>query len=258
MSTYTRGEAAMLLAAALGVPNRDWLSGWSSHEIGCGVGCRHPQNNLWACGQAAPGATDWNSAGVKNYPTLGEAIAATAANLHSRSHPQYQAMIADLQRGLTDSANIRAGLETWCGSTCYSQSAGSFVADGKRHNADPFDDSGGGTDTNPNISNGCVPCGALGPCCPPKVCIGGAVGGVDAQCVDQAAAQAIGNACETAGFPAWFCNLTSGQSLDWMRIVKGFLGLVLIGFGFLLLFAILTEKAEGNPAVQTATKLIAA
>lgn len=248
MSTYTRGEAAMLLAAALGVPNRDWLSGWSSHEIGCGVGCRHPQNNLWACGQAAPGATDWNSAGVKNYPTLGEGIAATAANLHSRNHPQYQAMLADLQRGLTDSAHIRAGLETWCGSTCYSQSAGSFVADGKRHNNDPFDDSGGGTDTNPNENTGCVPCGALGPCCPPKVCIASTTGGIDAQCVDQSAAGVIGNPASGI-LPGWLINP------DWGRITKALLGLVLIGFGFLLLFAILTEKAEGNPAVQTATKL---
>lgn len=287
MSTYTRGDAAGLLALAIGVPNKDWLSGWSSHEIGCGVGCKHPQNNLWACGQAAPGATDYNDHGVKNYPSLMEAIAATAANLHSPHHPEYGRMITDLQHGLTDSANIRAGLETWCGSTCYSQSAGGFVADGKAHNGDQFDDSGGTVGSNiANLTNPCdqlntadkLKCNSAG-CDTIKFPAGTDPGTKDAiihdckACVvyaiqhpgsgtpDQCVKEFAGQAGASPGFPGtdalcgilpgWICNP------DWGRVIKALLGLALIGFGFLLLFALLTEKAEGNPAVKAVTKAAA-
>ena len=142
MSTYTRGEAAGLLAGALAMPGqKDWLTGWSAQEIQCGVGCSHPQNNLWACGQHAPGSSDWNPAGVQNYPTLLEAIAAMVANLHDPNFPAYQAMLADLQRGEVDSQNIRQGLSTWCGSVCYSQNGAQFVSIGQAHAGDLFDDS---------------------------------------------------------------------------------------------------------------------
>lgn len=283
MSTYTRGDAAGLLALAIGVPNKDWLSGWSSHEIGCGVGCKHPQNNLWACGQAAPGATDYNDHGVKNYPSLMEAIAATAANLHSPHHPAYGLMIADLQHGLTDSANIRAGLETWCGSTCYSQSAGGFVADGKAHNGDQFDDSGGtGVQPQSNLLKSCVlglpgqcptdyTCWPIGPsgaplcnpgfqlnpfsparCFPPDQI---SINGITIPCDDGSghtgAPPPTATSALNSVLPAWIAKPA------WTRITKALLGLALIGFGFLLLFALLTEKAEGNPAVKAVTKAAA-
>lgn len=257
MATYTRLEAASLLAVALGLAGdgKYWLCGWSAHEITCGVGCSHPQNNLWACGEAAPGATDWNPAGVKNYPVLPEAIAATAANLNSTRFPEYQRMLGDLTRGVYDSANVRAGLARWCGSSCYSASAGSFVASGKSHAGDLFDDSGGGK-FKPNTDLSCVPCG-IQMCCPPKVCIGGGVGGIDAQCVDKAAANVIGNPCAVLGLPDWLCNSNGTFKPDWQRITKAALGVLLIGFGLFLVGAILLGKAESNPAVKAVSSVAA-
>jgi len=280
---YTRGGAAGLLAAALGAPTMaKWLAGWSSNEIQCGVGCRHPQNNLWACGQAAPGATDWNSAGVKNYPSLSEGIAATVANLNDPKYPAYQAMIHDLQQGIEDSTNIRAGLSTWCGSTCYSGSAGQFAAQGAAHFNDPFDDSSSGgsivappsTPVPPQQSNAtcgssnagsCQACSGLGigTCPTDQVCV---VFNADGSVYDAPVAPGLNNGvCVTNAYykahktaPTPF-SLPAALGLNWSgdRVLKWGIGALLIVFAVVIIGAVLLDKTASNPVVQQATKLAA-
>jgi hypothetical protein len=81
--------------------NVDWLSGWALVEA------TKAKNNPLATTQAARGATNFNSVGVKNYPTQAAGIAATARTLK-----QYPAIVAAFQTGsiTADSFSNPAGL----------------------------------------------------------------------------------------------------------------------------------------------------
>ena len=284
MSTYTRGEAAGLLAIALGAPlARDWLAGWSHHEIQCGIGCSHPQNNLWASGQHAPGSTTWNPPHhVQNYPTLAEGIAATAVNLNDPKYPAYQRMLHDLQQGIWDSGNIRAGLSTWCGDACYSADAANFPAEGRQHGNDQFDDSGGGSGGKGPVLQSpaqscvfgvpgqcptdqtCWPIGPSGmPLCDttatsiigPARCFSGPLANLFTSCDDGTGKILNGTMGATPGTPGLF----SIAGWDSNRITKWVLGAALIIVGIVLIGSILLEKTAPivQPVVDAAGKVAA-
>ena len=71
-------------------PNRRLLRAWARAEGGTA------RNNPLNTTQPWPGATDYNSVGVKNYPTGAAGIAATAATLVNGHYPH---IVADLRNG---------------------------------------------------------------------------------------------------------------------------------------------------------------
>jgi len=77
--------------------NRRLLAAWARAEGG--TASYNPLNTT----QAWPGATDYNSAGVKNYPTGAAGIAATAATL---TNGRYDGIVADLRAGKKAAAQI--------------------------------------------------------------------------------------------------------------------------------------------------------
>jgi hypothetical protein len=257
---YTRLHASRLLATALGSVSEQvalWLCGWSAHEIQCGIGCDHPQNNLWASGEKLPGSTNWNGI-VQNYPTLAEAITAMVINLHeSRYAHLLSAIAASNVDALLHSSDVQAALATWCGSQCYSKETASFISDGQAHANDLFDDAAVGN-TNAQATTACKQCPLWEPffTCPDGYFC----------------------AADTSAPPGWGCckpNSEKGSGIgivsdalsgllpdwlthpDWPRVAKFVLGLIALGFGLLLIFSIISGKVESNPAVQTATKAVA-
>lgn len=91
------GSWARQLLAALGLPmtrnNETFLMLWAQAEGGFRQGAAHwnPLNTT----QPAAGATDYNSVGVKNYPSERAGIAATAATLNNG---RYGAVLDALRR----------------------------------------------------------------------------------------------------------------------------------------------------------------
>jgi hypothetical protein len=277
---YTRGEASELLSVALALPGaKDWLCGWSHHEIQCGVGCSHPQNNLWACGQYVPGSSDWNPPHhVKNYPSLTAAIAAMVLNLNDKNYPAYQHMLMALRMGDYSSQKVIDGLNTWTGTQGYGSDAANFASEGRAHAGDLFDgsaDSGGGG-IGPQMSNATCQSSNAGSC---KACRGGPGGcptneacsifnsdgsvlpaglNVPGVCVSNSYVNSntptgVINPANPAG------NLFNIGIAGWSaaRIGKWLGGALLILFGIVLLGAILIDKSEQAPIVRQASKAAA-
>ena len=71
-------------------PNRALLAAWERAEGG--TACFNPLNTT----EPWKGATDYNDAGVKNYPNGGAGIAATAATL---VNGHYEGIVKDLRNG---------------------------------------------------------------------------------------------------------------------------------------------------------------
>lgn len=71
-------------------PNRQLLAAWAKAEGGTAT--YNPLNTT----EPWPGATDYNSVGVKNYPTGAAGIAATAATLVNGHYP---GIVHDLRAG---------------------------------------------------------------------------------------------------------------------------------------------------------------
>ena len=103
-------QFAGLLLDQLGAPNNGstvgFLTAWMARE---GTSAA---NNPLATTLPWPGASDFNSVGVKNYPDLQSGVAATAQTLTGG----YPAIVADLQRGDGGAAgNEHAELSKWSG-----------------------------------------------------------------------------------------------------------------------------------------------
>lgn len=78
-------------------PNRNYLAAWAKAEGG--TACFNPLNTTepWA------GATDYNDAGVKNYPNGSSGVAATAATLENG---HYDGIVKDLRNGKVSACGI--------------------------------------------------------------------------------------------------------------------------------------------------------
>jgi len=89
-------------------PNRQLLDVWERAE-----GSKADNNPLDTT-QPWPGATDYNSVGVKNYPSAAAGIAATAATL---VNGHYNGLVADLRTSSKSAAQMiednRAEIQTW-------------------------------------------------------------------------------------------------------------------------------------------------
>lgn len=77
--------------------NRELLAAWAQAEGG--TAAYNPLNTT----QPWPGATNYNTAGVKNYPSAAAGIAATAATLNNG---RYNGIVADLHAGKKPAAKI--------------------------------------------------------------------------------------------------------------------------------------------------------
>ena len=109
--SYDRLDFAQQLLAELGAPATDlnlrFLLGWMARE-----GTTAAYNPL-ATTLAMPGATQFNSVGVRNYPTLQVGVDATARTLRQNN---FAAIRADLLDGAGDQAAIEhAELLSWSG-----------------------------------------------------------------------------------------------------------------------------------------------
>lgn len=92
MATFTGWQAAILKAikAPVTATNVKWLTAWQASEGG--TAANNPLNTT----QPAGGATNYNSIGVKNYPTAASGAAATAATLLNGRYPS---IVAALRSG---------------------------------------------------------------------------------------------------------------------------------------------------------------
>ncbi len=88
--------------------NRQVLGAWAKAEGGTAK--YNPMNDT----EGWPGATDYNSAGVKNYPSGAAGIAATARTL---VNGRYDGVVSDLRAGKKSAKQIvtdrRAEIQTW-------------------------------------------------------------------------------------------------------------------------------------------------
>ena len=80
-----------------GQPRQDWLvAGVAWFGAESGWGSKGAQNNPWNTTQAAPGTTDFNQAGVKNYPSYAEGLQATVETL---TNGRYSSIIGAMAHG---------------------------------------------------------------------------------------------------------------------------------------------------------------
>lgn len=268
MATFTRQSFCQLLAIAIGYPGMpplwltDWLGGWSAHEID--VNQPYPAYNLFGCGEQWPGATNANSAGVKNYTSLGAGIQAMATNLNSGLfNPLVQALRAGDQNALTTAGGgVTQSLHNWRAGpnstdfSGYESSIGGFILSGASHRGDTFTgpdasggSSGGGAQT---ASSDC-----LAQCAPfagndleyttcLAICAGTPIVQSTATTVGQAggALDAINNAFK------WL-----GDRANWLRIAKIVGGVLLIITGLVLAIIAVSEKAASSPTGQKVISL---
>ena len=89
-------------------PNRELLDAWAKAEGGSAA--FNPLNTT----EPWPGATDYNTAGVKNYPNGAAGIAATAKTL---TNGFYDGIVADLRQADKSSCRVvhdrRAEFDKW-------------------------------------------------------------------------------------------------------------------------------------------------
>lgn len=93
---YTRQQWASDVLKALGNQNPEpgltnWLVGWTDYETAPGQTAAY---NLLNTTLPEPGATNYNSVGVKNYTSYAQGVQATAATLRGGYYPT---LLADLQ-----------------------------------------------------------------------------------------------------------------------------------------------------------------
>ena len=87
--------------------NLQSLVAWALNEGGGGA------NNPLNTTQGGPGATDFNSVGVKNFPSVAEGVQATVATIRNGYYPN---ILSDLASGKGISSNASADLLKWSGS----------------------------------------------------------------------------------------------------------------------------------------------
>lgn len=97
-----------------------WLCAWSFTEIRPPYG---PTYNLFATEQSYPGDTYWNQAGVRNYPSFDDGVAATATTLENGYYTELVAALKANDFTALSTPAVLKDLSTWCGGCGY---GGSF------------------------------------------------------------------------------------------------------------------------------------
>ena len=127
---YTRQQFVTDVLRGIGNTNPSgnvigWMVAWTVAETGHPSGSYQGASyNLLNTTQPAPGTTDFNSIGVKNYTSYAQGIAATVQTLQNGYYP---ALLAALQTNNqtalgfsgSPSPGVMANLNTWCGSCGY-------------------------------------------------------------------------------------------------------------------------------------------
>lgn len=78
-------------------------------------------NNPLATTEPAPGASDYNSAGVRNYPSLDAGYAATLATLRNGYYPQLLGILSDPSGGSAAAYATSHDLTVWGTGNCLSE-----------------------------------------------------------------------------------------------------------------------------------------
>lgn len=114
--SYTRQQWATDLLRALGNPSPDqntvnWVIGWTDYETAPGQSASY---NLLNTTLGAPGASNYNSVGVKNYSSYQQGIQANAATLEGGYYPS---LLADLRSNniadLINNPAVTQQIATW-------------------------------------------------------------------------------------------------------------------------------------------------
>jgi hypothetical protein len=81
----------------------------------------HAVNNPLATTEDAPGATDHNAAGVKNYPSYNAGLAATLATFRNGHYPQLVAILEDPAGGSAAQYAVNIELNAWGTGNCLAE-----------------------------------------------------------------------------------------------------------------------------------------
>lgn len=138
--SFTRQQWAKDFLIRMGnpIPSQDvidWVVGWTVFETNTNSGARY---NLLNTTQPMPGATDFNSVGVKNYTSYAQGIQANQLTVQNGRYGYLsQALFTNDIKSLNPpSAGVRSDLHTWCGGCGY---GASFSSTGPAHRNDTFD-----------------------------------------------------------------------------------------------------------------------
>ncbi len=137
--SFTREQWAKDFLIRMGnpVPNQDvidWVVGWSVYETNTNSGAKF---NLLNTTQPMPGATDFNSVGVKNYTSYAQGIQANQITVQNGRYGYLsQALFTNNMRVLNPpSSGVQSDLHTWCGGCGY---GANFASVGPSHRGDVF------------------------------------------------------------------------------------------------------------------------
>lgn len=137
--SFTREQWAKDFLIRIGnpVPNQaviDWVVGWTVYETNTNSGATY---NLLNTTQPMPGATDFNSVGVKNYTSYAQGIQANQLTVQNGRYGSLsQALFTNNIHALSPpSAGVQSDLHTWCGGCGYGNG---FSATGPAHRGDTF------------------------------------------------------------------------------------------------------------------------
>jgi hypothetical protein len=111
--------------------------------------------------QSAPGASDYNSAGVKNYPSQTIGIEATYATLHNGDYPKILACLSDPSGSSALALAAAVGSEPW-GTGNFSRVVEEVKADPERYFSQIVAGSGGGLPPDPTPGPGPEPPTSIG------------------------------------------------------------------------------------------------
>lgn len=245
---FTRKQWALDFLHALGNPSPsegtvNFVLGWTRAETGGGQGSRF---NLLNTTQWAPGATNYNDVGVKNYVSYQQGINANVQTLRNGLYPSLlNALLTNNHAALgasgTPSQGVLNNLSTWC--ACgYGRG---FFTTGSQWGGDVFTYANatpiaGGKPVQPKPN----PIQTL------QTAGQAAVNEVNTTVTNTAAKAATG--ILNNPFSSLVGNLTG--LLDPVRWAKAGAGIIMILAGIVLAIGILAGKVESSQAVQTAQK----
>jgi hypothetical protein len=138
--SFTREQFAKDLLIRMGNPvgNQtviDFIVGWSVYETNTNSGAKF---NILNTTQPMPGATNFNSIGVKNYTSYAQGIQATQLTIQNGlyGHLSEALFTNDVSVLNPPSSGVLSDLHTWCGSCGYGNQ---FMQVGPAHRNDAFD-----------------------------------------------------------------------------------------------------------------------
>lgn len=138
--SFTREQWAKDFLIRMGnpIPSQDvidWVVGWTVYETVANSGAKY---NLLNTTQNMPGATDFNSVGVKNYTSYAQGIQANQLTVQNGRYGFLsQALFTNDIKSLNPpTAGVQSDLHTWCGGCGYGVG---FSGMGPAHRNDAFD-----------------------------------------------------------------------------------------------------------------------